>query len=168
MAYVVAWGRGNRRQVSTAAELDAALDKAAEADTPRVVGIYPPEHFNEDTSAWDEELPPSLEIGVGHPDRSFALWLGPEGGIGVEAAIAPWPDGAPDIAFDYGGDPVFCGPDRTQVTPAAARTGQHTNILKGPKPVPGTHVRPPVKPRQPGPRTPAQREQNVPATSRTR
>lgn len=131
MTYIVVWGRGNRRQVSTVAELDAALDEAAEAGTPRVVGIYPPERFNDDTSPWDEELPPSLEIGVGHPDRSFVLWLGPQGGIGVDPAVAPWPNGASDIAFDYGGDPVFCGPDRAQVTPTAARTAAQEFIASG-------------------------------------
>lgn len=36
-------------------------------------------------------------------------------------------------------------------TPAPAPTGQHPNILKGPKRVPGRHARPSTKCHQPGP-----------------
>jgi len=134
VSYVVTWGRGNRRPGSTVAELDAALDEAAEAGIPRVVGIYPPEHLDGDASPWDTALPPALQIGVGHPDRSFVLWLGPEGGIGVEAGVAPWPDGAPDIGFDYGGDAVFAGPYRARVTPAVAREAAREFVRTGRRP----------------------------------
>jgi hypothetical protein len=119
--YVVAWGRGNLRPGSTIAELDAALDEVGASGVPRVVGIYPPEHLDNEDSSREEELPPALQIGFGHPERSFVLWLGPEGGIGIEAGVSPWPDGAPDIAFDSAGDVILVGPDRTRVTPAVAR-----------------------------------------------
>lgn len=134
MSYVVTWGRGNRRPASTIAELDTALDEAAASGVPRMVGIYPPEHLAGDASPWDEPLPAALQVGVGHPDRSFVLWLGPEGGIGVEADALPWPVGAADIAFDYGGDAVFAGPGRARVTPATARQAAREFVSTGQRP----------------------------------
>ncbi|MFY1673863.1 Imm1 family immunity protein [Plantactinospora sp. WMMB334] len=134
MSYVVTWGWGNRRPGFSATELDAALDEAAASGVPRVVGIYPPEHLAGDASPWDEPQPPALQIGVGHPDRSFVLWLGPEGGIGVEADAPSWPSGAPDIAFDYGGDAVFAGPTRARVTPATARQAAREFVRTGQRP----------------------------------
>lgn len=134
MTYVVTWGRGERRTVSTVAELDAALDEATEPGVPRVVGIYPPEHLNDDASPWDEPLPSALQIGVGHPDRAFVLWLGPDGGIGVEATAEPWPDGTADIAFDYGGDAVFVGADRGRVSPAIAQAAAREFVTTGRRP----------------------------------
>ncbi len=121
MTLIVTWGGGQRRPVATVAELDAALDEATDTDRPQVVGIYPPEHFNTDASPWEEELPPALQIGVGHPQRSFVLWLGPDGGVGVDPEAKPWPEGSPGIEFDYAGSPIFCGPDRAAVTPQTAR-----------------------------------------------
>ncbi|WP_018253010.1 Imm1 family immunity protein [Salinispora mooreana] len=134
MSYVVTWGRGNRRPGSTIAEVDTALNDAAASGVPQVVGIYPPQHLAGDASPWDAPLPPALQIGVGHPDRSFVLWLGPEGGIGVEAGAPPWPDGTPDIAFDYGGDAVFAGPDRARVTPDTARQAAREFVRTGQRP----------------------------------
>ncbi|GAA0909302.1 Imm1 family immunity protein [Virgisporangium aurantiacum] len=134
MSYVVTWGRGERRTVSTIGELDAALDEATNPGMPRVVGIYPPEHLNSDASPWDEPLPPALQIGVGHPGRAFVLWLAPDGGIGVDGDAEPWPDGAADIAFDYGGDPVFVGADRGRVRPATARAAAREFVVTGQRP----------------------------------
>jgi len=134
LTYIVAWGRGNRRPSSTVAELDAALDEAAASNVPQVVGIYPPEYLAGDASPWDGPLPPALQIGVGHPDRSFVLWLGPEGGVEVEAGAPPWPSGAPDIAFGYGGDAVFAGPARARVTPATARQAAREFVRTGQRP----------------------------------
>jgi hypothetical protein len=134
VSYVVTWGRGNRRPVSTVPELDAALDEAALPGIPRVVGIYPPEHLDRDASPWDGPLPAALQIGVGHPDRAFARWLAPDGGIGVEAGTPPWPDSAPDIAFDYAGDAVFAGPDRARVRPPAAREAAREFVRTGGRP----------------------------------
>jgi hypothetical protein len=134
MSYVVTWGRGGRRSVSTVAELDAALDEATDPGVPRVVGIYPPEHFDGAASPWDEPLPPALQIGVGHPDRAFVLWLAPDGGVGVDPDVEPWPDGAADIAFDYGGDPIFVGADRGRVGPASARAAAREFVASGNRP----------------------------------
>lgn len=134
MTYVVSWGRGNRRQVTTVAELDVALDEASAPSVPQLVGIYPPEHFNTDASPWDDELRPAVQIGVGHADRSFVVWLGPEGGVGNDPTAPPWPEGTADIAFDYGGDPVFCGPDRARVTPTLARQAAEEFVRTGTRP----------------------------------
>jgi hypothetical protein len=134
VSYVVTWGRGHHRPVTTAAELDAALDEATRPGVPQVVGIYPPEHFNRDASPWDEPLPPALQIGVGHPDLAFVVWLAPDGGIGIEPDATPWPNGARDIAFDYAGDPIFVGPDRARVSPPAARAAAREFVTTGHRP----------------------------------
>jgi hypothetical protein len=76
----------------------------------------------------------ALQIGVGHPHRAFALWLAPDGGIGVDPGAEPWPDGAEDIAFDYGGDAVFVGADRGRVRPGAARAAAREFVTTGRRP----------------------------------
>ncbi|GIJ51378.1 hypothetical protein Val02_82640 [Virgisporangium aliadipatigenens] len=134
MSYIVTWGRDNRRTVSTVQELDAALDEATDSGTPRVVGIYPPEHFAGDASPWDEPAPPALQIGAGHPDRAFVLWLAADGGIGVDDDLPPWPQGVADIAFDYAGDPVFAGADRARVGPSSAREAAREFVETGVRP----------------------------------
>ncbi len=128
------WGRGNRRDVNSVAELDRALDEATDVGWPQVVGVYPPEQLDTDASPWDHPRPPALQIGLGRPDRSFVLWLGPEAAIGSEPGAPPWPDRAAPIAFDYGGDPIFCGPDRARVTPPAARAAARLYATTGQRP----------------------------------
>jgi hypothetical protein len=76
----------------------------------------------------------ALELGVGHPTRSFLLFIGDGGGEATQADMPPWPDGQPDIAFDYGGEPVFCGPERACITPAAARRAARSFIMTGNRP----------------------------------
>ena len=134
MSYVITWGGGNRRPVSTTSDLEAALHQVAKPTIPTAVGIYPPEYLDTDASPWDTALPPALQFGLGHPDRSFVRWLGPEGGIGVDADAPPWPDGAPDIAFDYDGDAILAGADRARVTPTAARKAAGEFIRTGQRP----------------------------------
>jgi len=130
----VTWGRGNQREIGSVAELDHALDEVAADGSPRVVGIYPPEHLIPGSSPWDGPQPPALQIGLGHPDRSFVLWLGPDTAVGSQPEAPSWPDGAAPIAFDYAGDPIFCGPDRARVTPQAARTAARLFISTGQRP----------------------------------
>jgi hypothetical protein len=98
------------------------------------VGIYPPEQLDDEASPWDAVPSPALEIGVGHPERSFVVWLGPGGGLGVEPAAPPWPEDAPAIGFDYGGDAVFINADRGRVTPAAAREAAREFVRTGRRP----------------------------------
>ena len=134
MTHIVTWGRDHRRTVSNVHELDAVLDEIASTGTPTSVGIYPPDELDKDASPWDDPPTSALEIGVGHRDRSFAIWLGPDAAIATAPAAGPWPGGAQDIAFDYGGDPVFAGPDRARITPSAARDAARQYVRTGTRP----------------------------------
>ena len=134
MTHIVTWGRDRRRTVSTVDELDATLDEIAATGTPVSVGIYPPDELDKNTSPWDDPPSSALEIGLGHPDRSFVIWLGLDAATATAPTAGPWPDGAPDITFDYGGDAVFTGPDRARVTPAAAREAAREYVQTGQRP----------------------------------
>ncbi|MFC6016105.1 Imm1 family immunity protein [Plantactinospora solaniradicis] len=129
------WGRGSWRTVDGIAELDAVLaDLAAISARPQVVGLYPPRFLEPDFSL-DELLGlPSLQLGIGHPARGFLLWLGPGHGLGYEVELPPWPSGVREIEFDHGGEPVYCGPYRAAVTPAAVRDAALEYAATGARP----------------------------------
>jgi hypothetical protein len=135
VTHVVTWGCGNHKTISSAAELDTVLDEIDAAGLPQLVGIYPPEYTTADFDPWsDAARPPALQLGVGHPDRSFLLFIGDGGGEAIEAGMPPWPDDAADIAFDYGGEPVFCGADRARVRPQTARQAAREFVATGQRP----------------------------------
>lgn len=132
MSFRVAWGRTGERGVVGVEDLDRVLDEIGAAGRPQVVSIYPPGYVEEsESSPWDEPPRDVLEIGIGHPDRGFVVWLGEQGGLGAEREVPPWPAASHDIAFDYGGDPVFCGPERASVTPGKARQAAREFIASG-------------------------------------
>lgn len=123
--YHVGWGRGaGTAQVSTAAELDAVLDSivVAPQGLPYSVSIVAPD---------GPDFPPMLEICVGHPERSFLYHVGDDGG----RAWAYQPDLPPgsEFLFDYGGVATDAWPERTRVTPSAARDAARRFIASGGK-----------------------------------
>jgi hypothetical protein len=71
---------------------------------------------------------------LGHPERAFLLFIGEGGGLGYRQDMPAWPAGAADIAFDYGGDPVFCGEDRARVSPQTARHAAREFVTTGRRP----------------------------------
>jgi len=105
----------------TVAELDQVLDRIsrdAEADkAPVVVDIFPT-----DGSA-------GLQIGVGHPQRSFVFHV--SYGFGTDPTVAPWPQ---TIEFDYAGEPTDYQPEETRVAPGAARAAAREYITTRQRP----------------------------------
>jgi hypothetical protein len=121
VSFTVEWGKDESRPdghglavVSTVTELDSVLDaiegRCAETGQLFVVHVY----------AMDDAdgLPGGVQIGVGHSQRSFAYWLGDEGGSAFEPDL---PSGPADLRFDYGGQPIFPTPEELRLRPAVAR-----------------------------------------------
>jgi hypothetical protein len=123
MTFLVGWGRDvGSAQVTTAAELDQVLDgiEAEPSNLPFSVSIV---------LADGSELPPLLELGVGHPDRSFAYHVGADG----TSAWAYQPGVTPveGFIFDYGGVATDAWPERTRVTPSAVRAAAREFVTTG-------------------------------------
>jgi hypothetical protein len=121
MAFVVSWGRGGQREITAAQELDPLLEEAAEqarTSGPVVVSIY-----RHDDGHWV-----GMDIGVGHPERSFAFYNDTGGGYGFEASLELWAD---DIVFDYGGAPTEYHAEETRVRPAAALHAAREYVATG-------------------------------------
>jgi hypothetical protein len=123
MTFYVSWGRGvGSAQVSTAADLDKVLDgiHMAPDGLPYSVSI-----FASDSS----DIPVTLEIVVGHPDRSFAYHVAAEG----SSAWGYQPDLSPvsGFLFDHGGVATEAWPERTRVTPTAARAAAREFVTTG-------------------------------------
>jgi hypothetical protein len=121
MTYTVSTGRNEPQKVANADELDALLDaltEQAQVSGPVVVGIY-----RQDGAHWS-----GMDIGIGHPERSFLFATGDAGGYGFEPGLEPWPE---DISFDYGGTPTDYHPEETRVRPATARRAARDLVTTG-------------------------------------
>lgn len=128
MTHIVAWGldetlpeRQPRVPASTIVELDEVLDRIAAAPEPTAVDIIP------------ADIPPGerrlLQIGLGHPQRSFVFYLGaPAGGYARESGVPEWDE---EIVFDHGGEPTEYLPEWTRVTPMAAREAAREYLRTG-------------------------------------
>ena len=132
MTYLVAWGRSTahpraRVEVTSVADLDVVLTEVArvagEQDHRYVLTLVPAGEHG--------PLPAVLQIGVGHPTWSFALWYGPGGGYGHEAGLEPGPAG---LQFDQGGQPTYPDPQQLRVTPEMARTAAREYLVTGQRP----------------------------------
>jgi len=122
----VTWGddtTGGGDKVSTVAELDQVLDAIpVEPGTlPYSVAIIVPD---------DTRYPVTLEIGVGHAERSFAYYIGPGED---DAAWAFQPDLAPvdGIVIDYAGQATEVWPERSRVSVEAARDAARRFVTTG-------------------------------------
>ena len=105
--YEVTWlGTGHAR-LDSPDEVDALLAPLQEAGHPVVVDVF---RYRDGKPAG------GVQVGLGHPARSFALYFGhPEGGYAVEPGTAPWDS---DIEFSYGGQATDYHPSETRITPA--------------------------------------------------
>ncbi|AVT35822.1 hypothetical protein C6W10_04385 [Plantactinospora sp. BB1] len=118
----VGWGSSRWRAVGDVAELDALLAGLAVISTgPQVVGLYPPRFLEPGFRPGGQPGLPSLQLGLGHPMRGFLYWAGPHPSLGYELELPSWPAEVERIEFDYGGDPITCGPKLASVTPGAVR-----------------------------------------------
>lgn len=105
-------GRWSTRIV-TVAELDRVLDDAvvAPGELPYSVAIIVADDSTAD--------PVMMEIGVGHPERSFAFYTGgPDDGAWAYEAVVPEISG---WIIDYGGQATDVADHQTRVTAATAR-----------------------------------------------
>ncbi|WP_422769779.1 Imm1 family immunity protein [Plantactinospora sp. WMMC1484] len=133
MTVAVVWGQGRWRAVDGVVELDGLLAGLAVSPVgPQVVGLYPPAFLEPGFRPCGS--PSSLQLGLGHPVRGFLYWTGPAGGIGFEPEVPPWPTGVHEIEFDYGGDPIACGPEVAGVSPDAVRDAALEYAVTGARP----------------------------------
>ena len=96
---------------------------AAEQDHPYVLTVTPAGDLG--------PLPSGLQIGVGHPTRSFVLWHGEDGGYGFEPGLEPGPAG---LRFDQGGQPIYPDPQDLRVTPEVARAAVREYLVTSQRP----------------------------------
>ena len=126
----VTWGSdtaGGADKVTTADELDRVLDAitVTPGGLPYSVAIIVPD---------GTRYPVTLEIGIGHPERSFAYYVGPGDD---DAAWAYEPDLTPvdGIMIDYAGQATELWPERSRVSTHAARTAaRHFITTSGHRP----------------------------------
>ncbi|MEQ4300050.1 Imm1 family immunity protein [Plantactinospora sp. B6F1] len=131
----VVWGQGRWEAVGSVAELDALLGGlAALMPEPQVVGMYTPRFLEPGFRPGTPSTLPSLQLGLGHPVRGFLYWTGPTGSLGYEPELPPWPVGVERIEFDYGGEPIACGPKLACVTPGAVRDAALEYAVTGVRP----------------------------------
>jgi len=107
--FTVYWGLDSAARVGSVEELDTLLGRLARAcrrRTPYAVDLLP-------ADARDG----GLQLGVGHPERSFVLSLDRPGGYAVEPGVRPWPE---SIAFDCGYEVVEFKPEWTRVSARGA------------------------------------------------
>jgi hypothetical protein len=134
VSYTVEWGRDESEPdghglalVATQVELDATLDaitgRCAATGHLYVVHVY----LTEDADG----LPAGVQIGIGHPERSFAYWLGDEGG---SAFIPDLPAGPAGLRFDYGGQPLYPTPAELRLRPTDARRVAEDYLRTGQRP----------------------------------
>ena len=115
MKYQVSWGRdvGNA-VVTNVEELDAVLDTIGPVDSDVAYSVA---IIAEAPS--DDPCPSTLDIGIGHPHRSFAYYVGAaeDSAWGFQPELAP----TADVYADYAGVVTEVWPERTRVSPDVAR-----------------------------------------------
>ena len=72
-----------------------------------------------------------LQLGIGHPERSFVLALDRPGGYGVGPDVPPWPHAIP---FDCGHELIELKPDWTRVTAQGAIEAARAYVRTGSRP----------------------------------
>ncbi len=130
MDFMIEWGldratgQCHEQPVSSVEELEAALRGIAaergRGDAPYVVTVYPVDADHE-----------GLQVGVGHPDRGFVLFVSEGGGYGVEPGVDGWPEA---IGWDYNGQLTDYKPAWTRVRPEAVRQAALQYIRTGQRP----------------------------------
>lgn len=136
MTFTVAWGldeslpdRQPRVEVSSSVELDTVLDRIeSEEEDPTSVDIFRTGHGKNGTF---------IQIGVGHPDHSFVVFLDAKDADPDLSATGKEPGHVPPsepIGFDFGGEFVYCGNDRAMVSPKVTREAAHEFIRTGERP----------------------------------
>ncbi|HEY0696548.1 MAG TPA: Imm1 family immunity protein [Micromonospora sp.] len=124
-----AYDRGDHRDryesdVADPVSLEGLLREIPQAGEPVVVSTW------EETGDPDE-LPPGLQIGLGHPEYAFAVHITEDGDYLTDPAVQP-PSGG--ISFDLGGVPTEYPTDYLRLRPAAAIQVAATFLKPGGEP----------------------------------
>ena len=107
--YEATWLGTGYATLSEPEQVDAVLAPLQQAGQPVVVDVF---------RYRDGKPDGGVQVGIGHPGRSFVLYFGhPEGGYAVEPGVSLW-DG--DIEFSYGGQATEHHPAETRITPVRA------------------------------------------------
>jgi len=131
-AFTLAWGRDDEDpsgqhtvQVRTVPELDAALDRLAEAcaavGRSRLVDVY------QHSGAGEPPAPYGFQLVWGHPQRAALIWLGDRPGVAVDPSLPPWPE---PIRHDRD----EANPRLTRLTPQRAREAVREWVQTGRRP----------------------------------
>ncbi|MGC9667746.1 Imm1 family immunity protein [Planosporangium sp. 12N6] len=130
MRYTLHWGPDNARRITTVAELEGLLSFLTTVrgrdGAPHGVDLLP--------AGVDEG---GLQLGIGHPQRAFVVWLdagaapGTGGSYGIDDDLEAWPE---PIGFDCGVDVVDFKPAWTRVTPRQAVQAAREYVVTGARP----------------------------------
>ncbi|WP_326559689.1 Imm1 family immunity protein [Micromonospora sp. NBC_01796] len=111
-----AYDRGDYRDshetaVTDPRELEKVLHDIQEQREPVVVTIYA------DAPVDPDDLPPGLQIGLGHAEHAFAVHITEDGGYLADPQVSPPPR---PISFDVAGVPTEVPPEHLTLRPDSA------------------------------------------------
>ncbi|WFE23933.1 Imm1 family immunity protein [Solwaraspora sp. WMMD937] len=124
------YDKGSRRENHSAAATDAAvldslLREIQQRAEPVVVTIY-------DEGPTDpDELPPGLQLGLGHPTHAFVGYIADDGYHLTAPDVQP---PAADISFDLGGVPTEYPAEHLRLRPETAIAAAVTYLRSGGEP----------------------------------
>jgi hypothetical protein len=121
--YTLHWGRDNARRISSVADLEGLLSFLAtlrgREGAPHGVDLLPAGAAGG-----------GLQLGIGHPQRAFAIWLD-DAAYGIDDDLEAWPE---PIGFDCGREVIDFKPAWTRVTPRLALQAAREYVLTGVRP----------------------------------
>ncbi|MGW4502853.1 Imm1 family immunity protein [Micromonospora sp. NPDC004336] len=96
--------------------LEALLREVQQAGEPVVLTIFSDTSDTSDTSDPDD-LPPGIQIGLGHPTHAFAVHIADDGGYLNDPTVEIPTEG---LRFDFGGVPTEYPAEHVQLRPETA------------------------------------------------
>lgn len=133
MIFTTSYERNDDIEIATVDELDAFLDTVAATGQQYGIQIaqgtitqWEPANKND---ARDEL--PILELGIGHPERSYLIYYGEPFGWGINHDL---PELAEHLAYNGGGESEERNPRRTRVSIDQAREAAREFIKTGQRP----------------------------------
>jgi hypothetical protein len=125
-----AYDRGDHRDshevdITDPTGLETVLREIHQRNEPVVVTIYG------ETPADPDDLPPGLQIGLGHPTHAFVVHIADDGGYLTDPSVQA-PSG--EIAFDLGGVPTEYPAEDLHLHPENALQAAVTFLKTGGEP----------------------------------
>lgn len=130
MIFNAHYGRSPDVEIATVEELDAFLDKATATGDQYGIQIALGSIADEAERTF-EDWRPVLQIGVGHPERSFLVWYGEPFGWACEPDLLAL---AETLVFNCGGEAEERSPSATRVGAETAREAARQFIRTGTRP----------------------------------